>query len=105
MFNQQQATERRDDKLKRALGGVAPLWLVFEEYRAPEESFYFDLVYQNAIYGWMRQRYKYDAFNDVLYHFGEKALPEAEALAVQDTQPYIDAEVVVSVPNNPKPRQ
>jgi hypothetical protein len=105
MLNQQQATQRRDDKIRRALNGINPIWLVHNEFRAPEESFYFDLVFQHSIYGWIRQRYKYDAFNDVLYHFGQQTISEAEALAVEETTPYIDGEVSVAVPNNPRPRQ
>jgi hypothetical protein len=105
MLNQQQATQRRDDKIRHAMNGVTPLWLIHDDYRAPEESFFFDLVYQHSIYGWIQQRFKYDAFNDVLYHFGQSALNEADALAVQDTPPYIEGEVSAAVPNNPQPRQ
>ena len=105
MLNQQQVKQQRDDKIRLALSGITPLWLVHDDYRPSEESCYFDLVYQHSIYGWIRQRFKYDAFNDVLYHFGQTTLKEAEGLAVQETQPYIDGEISIAVPNNPKPRQ
>lgn len=104
VLNQKQATERRDEKIRLAMNGIVPLWLVYDEFRPSEESFFFDLVYLHSIYGWTQQRFRYDAFNDVLYHFGQKQISEAESLQIQDTTPYIDGEMSAAVPTNPKPR-
>jgi hypothetical protein len=104
MYNQAQSAIRRDAKISAALNGAAPIWLIHDEWRAAEECFMFDLIYRHSIYGWIEQRFKYDAFNDVLYHFGQRALSEAEALSTQESEPYLPGEVSVVVPNNPRPR-
>lgn len=105
MLNHQQANERRDHKIKRQMNGIAPLWLQNDVWRPEEESFLFDLVYQHSIYGWIRQRFKYDGFNDVLYHMGQFQITETESLQVQDAAPYIEGDSTFAIPNNPKPRQ
>lgn len=103
MYHHDQALKRRNEKVRRAIN-VTPIWMVFDEFRAAEESFYFDLVYQHSMYGWIQQRFKYDAFNDVLYHFGQKQISEQHALEIQDTTPYIEGEFTIAVPVDPRPR-
>jgi hypothetical protein len=104
MYNHEQALKRRDVKVRHDLNGVAPLWVVNDQWFPAEESFVFDLVYQHSIYGWIKQRFKYDAFNDVMYHMGLSQIGEDEALAIQETTPYIEGVAAIAVPNNPKPR-
>jgi hypothetical protein len=96
--------EKRDKKVQGVLGGMAPLWLVNEEYRPREDSLLFNLVYDNPVYSWISQRFKYDAFNDVLYHMGERRLREEDTLDIQHQEPYIPGEVATSVPNRPANR-
>jgi hypothetical protein len=96
--------EKRDIKVNGAMAQLAPIWLVNEEYRPHEDSVLFNLVYTNPVYGWVSQRFKYDGFNDVLYHMGERRLTEDEVLPVQEQEPYINGEVATNVPNQPANR-
>ena len=96
--------EKRDNKVSLAMRDLAPIWLVNEEYRPREDSLVFNLVYLSQVYGWVSERYKYDAFNDVLYHMGEHRLTEEETMGLQEHDPYIPAEVATRVPNSPAGR-
>ncbi len=104
MINQSHATQQRDDKVRKAMQGIAPLWMVKDEWRAEEECLLFDLAYQHSIYGFIQERYKYDAFNNVMYHFGWRKLDEEKALVIQETPVYIEGEVSTAAPVDPKPR-
>ena len=95
---------KRDVKVRDALGVLAPIWLVKDEYRPREDSLLFNLVYDNPVYGWIDERRKYDAYNDVLYQMGMRVLREEEALAIQEQEPYIPGEVATIVPNRPANR-
>jgi len=97
----QEAVRKRDLKVFAALSPVAPVWMVNDEFRPREEALLFNLVYVNPVYGWINERYKYDTFNDVLYHMGERRLREEEALPVQELEPYIPGEVATRVPDSP----
>jgi len=83
---------------------LAPIWLNNEEYRPREDSLLFNLVFENPVYGWVSERFKYDAFNDVLYHMGVRRIGEEEALSIQEQEPYLSAEVATRVPNSPAQR-
>ena len=104
MYSQAEAQKRRDRQINSVLRHFAPFWLLNDEYRPQEESFLFDLVYPHSEYGWLQASYKYDAFNDVLYHMGEHSISEEESLIVQESDPYLMGEVATAIPNNPKPR-
>ncbi len=93
--------QKRDKKVREALSHFAPIWLVSEDYRPREDALIFHLVFEDPSYGWMNRRYKYDGFNDVLYHMGWRILTESEALAVQEMEPYISGDVARHVPNAP----
>lgn len=95
---------KRDKKVRAAMGQWAPIWLVNEEYRPREDSLVFNLVYQHPIYSWVNHRFKYDGFNDVLYHMGEKRLREEETLSLQEQEPFIPGEISTRVPNEPAAR-
>ena len=98
----QEAKRKRDAKVRATLSNFAPIWLVGDEYRPREDAVLFNLVFVNPVYGWVNNRMKYDAFNDVLYHMGERRLTEDETLPLQDETPYIDGEVATRVPNSPE---
>ncbi|GEM_PF-254040 len=104
MYTSQDAKQRRDQKVKTTMRNNGPIWMLNDEYRDVEESCLFDLVFDNSIYGWVQHRYKYDAFNDVLYHMGEKRISEAEGILAQEQEPYLSGEVATAVPNHPAGR-
>jgi hypothetical protein len=96
--------EKRDNKVNLAMRDLAPIWLVNEEYRPREDSLVFNLVYLSPVDGWVSERFKYDAFNDVLYHMGTRRLSEEETMGLQEHDPFISAEVATHVPNSPAGR-
>jgi hypothetical protein len=89
----------RDAKAKPHLEQYAPVWLESEQVIADKDVVVFNVVFRHPIYGWVSRRYRYDSFNDVLYHQGQRALNEADTLAMQATEPYIDT-VQSDVPNS-----
>jgi len=97
-------TPQRDIKVRAAMSNLAPIWLESEEYRPNEDGLLFNLIYENPVYGWVNERYKYDGYNDVLYHMGERRITEEEALLLQEKEPYISGEVATRVPNSPAGR-
>src|SRR5262245_21634614 len=103
-LSRERMSEKRDKKVRATMQQLAPIWLVSEEYRPREDSLLFNLVFENPVYGWVSERFKYDAFNDVLYHMGVKRVSEAEALSIQEQEPYLNAEVATRVPNIPAQR-
>ena len=103
-INRDDMRAKRDKKVHAAMGQWAPIWLENEEYRPREDSLLFNLVYQHPIYSWVSQRYKYDGFNDVLYHMGEKRIREEETLSFQEAEPYLPGEISTRVPNEPAQR-
>jgi len=105
MYSLAEAKIRRDRKVQAAMRRIAPVWLLNDDYRPVEESILFDLVYPHSVYGWVQCRYKYDAFNDVLYHMGERHISETEALTVQEQEPYLVGDIATAVPNQPHPRE
>lgn len=101
---QEQITAQRDAKVRETLGELAPIWLVHEEFRPREDAIIFNLVYNDPSYGWMNPRFKYDGFNNVLYHMGWRLLSEAEQLEILEQTPYLDGELAVHVKNAPQHR-
>jgi hypothetical protein len=100
----EQMAAKRDTKVRAAMSQLAPIWLVNEEYRPNEDSLLFNLIYDNPVYGWVSERFKYDTYNDVLYHMGEQRLKEADVLSFQEKEPYLTGEVATRVPNEPAGR-
>lgn len=85
---------RRDAKAKPHLSQYAPLWMVQEEFILEDNSVRFSVVFFHPKYGWVTRRYRFDAYNDVLYYLGELLLDEDEALDIEATEPYISAEAI-----------
>jgi hypothetical protein len=90
--------QKRDSKVISHLQQYAPVWLVDETIFAEEESILFDVAFQHNLYGWVTRRYRYDAFNDVLYHKGQTTVSEEGTLEVQKKDPYVAA-TVTDIPN------
>ena len=81
----------RDAEAIPHLEQYAPVWLFDEKFLPDDESVIFSVVFQHNLYGWVKRRYKYDSFGDVLYYLGETVIPEDEALTLQSqNEPYIN---------------
>ncbi len=82
---------RRNVKAIPHLQQYAPVWLNDEQVTESEDAVAFSTVFQHPAYGWVSRRYRYDAFNDVLYYKGQRIMTEDQALAVQETEPFLDS--------------
>lgn len=89
--------KRRDEKVRSHLEQYAPLWLVDEKPLPENEALQFNVVFYHPRYGWVNRRYRYDAFNDVLYHQGQTLVSEEYALALENETPYLPAEMVNTI--------
>lgn len=90
--------QRRDAKAVSHLEQYAPVWIVDEKVIPQDEAIQFNVVFQHPQYGWVNRRYRYDGFNNVLYHKGQILTNEMQLAAIQDRDPYI-AVSVNDVPN------
>jgi hypothetical protein len=91
--------QRRDAKVIPHIQQYAPVWIVDQHVITEDEAVQFNVVFQHKLYGWVNRRYRYDGFNDVLYHKGQTLLPEEEALLLQENEPYI-APMLRDIPNS-----
>jgi hypothetical protein len=98
MASLEQLRAQRDAKAIPHLTQYAPVWITDEVLVDEDEALQFHIVFQHNRYGWVSRRYRYDGFNDVLYHKGQTALTEEQALAIQESEPYISTEVS-DIPN------
>lgn len=89
----------RDQKSRPHLEQYAPVWLLREDVFAEDESIQFHVLFQHNLHGWVDRRYRYDGFNDTLYHKGQTLVTEDEALELMVQAPYIEAKVT-DVPNS-----
>ena len=48
--------------------------------RLRDEILRFDVVFLHPRYGWVKRRYRYDAFSDVLYYNGQRLMREEDVL-------------------------
>lgn len=98
MGTEQSILQKRDAKAMAHLEQYAPVWLVEQIVLPADEAVQFNVVFQHHLYGWVNRRYRYDAFNDVLYHKGQTLVSEEEALAIQESSPWIAASIA-DIPN------
>ncbi len=89
--------QRRDAKVADHLQQYAPVWLVDEVIMSERDSIRFNVVFYHSYYGWVNRRYRYDAFNNVLYHQGQTLVSEEDALELEDKKPYIEAETINTI--------
>lgn len=100
----QELLAKRDEKVKPHLEQYAPVWIVDQIIMMEEEAIQFHAVFLHSRAGlgerpaWVSRRYRYDAFNDTLYHKGQTVLDEDDVLELQEEDPYIDA-TVTDLPN------
>ena len=84
----------RDAKVRGHLDQYAPVWLVDDVPIVRDETLRFNVVFMHPRYGWVTRRYRYDAFNDVLYYHGQRRMDEEDALDLLDQEPYIAAATI-----------
>lgn len=90
--------QKRDEKTIPHLRQYAPVWLVSEIVLPEDEAIQFNVVFQHNLHGWVNRRYRYDAFDNVLYHKGQVTVDEDDALEITEQEPYITA-TVSDIPN------
>lgn len=88
---------KRDAKARPHLEQYAPVWIVNEVVLPQDDAIQFNVVFYHPRYGWVNRRYRYDAFNDVLYHKGQNVIGEEEALTLEQRTPYIEADIINTV--------
>lgn len=98
MDRKQMLLAKRDAKVRPHLEQYAPVWIVEEKILLDEEAIQFNVVFQHHLYGWVNRRYRYDGFNDVLYHKGQIPVADDEVLRIQEREPYIATDVA-DIPN------
>lgn len=91
--------QKRDGKSIPHLEQYAPVWIVDQKVIPEEDAVQFNVAFEHKMYGWVNRRYRYDGFNDVLYHKGQNLLSEEDALEIQDEDPYIRV-MVADIPNS-----
>jgi len=99
MTDEKALFQKRDAKVKPHLEQYAPVWIVAEKVILEDEAIQFNVIFQHKLYGWVNRRYRYDGFNNVLYHKGQNLMAEDDAVDVQETEPYIAA-LVTDIPNS-----
>lgn len=97
-MNKAEILEKRDQKVIPHLKQYAPVWIVDEVVIEQEDAVQFNVVFRHNLYQWVNRRYRYDAFNDVLYHKGQNVIAEDDAVDIQEQEPYISA-LVPDTPN------
>ena len=90
---------KRDQKAVPHLEQYAPVWILDEVIYAEDEAIQFQVLFQHNLHGWVNRRYRYDGFNDTLYHKGQTLMSEDDALDYMLEAPYIEAKVN-DIPNS-----
>lgn len=96
---EQNLRNQRDAKAIPHLEQYAPVWVIDEKYIPNDEALQFSAIFEHPQYGWVNRRYRYDGFNNVLYHKGQILISEEKALEIQDkSAPYVTV-MVTDIPN------
>jgi hypothetical protein len=98
MSPEKEILQKRDQKAIAHLEQYAPVWLIEQKVIPEEDAVQFNVVFQHHLYGWVNRRYRYDAFNDVLYHKGQTLVDEERLLEIQESTPWIQA-IAANIPN------
>lgn len=88
---------KRDAKVHDHLSQYAPVWLTKEEVLLAEDVIRFEVVFDHPHYGWVKRRYRFDSYNNVLYYNGQVKIDEEQTFELQNETPYISAEFVNTV--------
>ena len=97
-MDQANLLSKRDQKLIPHLNQYAPVWLTDEKIIMAERAVQFNVVFEHNRYGWVTRRYRYDGFNDVLYHKGQTIIAEDQVAELESLPPFLQA-TVTNVPN------
>lgn len=89
--------QARDIKARPHLEQYAPVWIVDEESVLEDDALFFDAIFHHPTNGWVQRRYRFDAFNNVLYYFGQTLVDEEKALELEEQKPYMTAEVINTI--------
>ncbi|MCS6834705.1 MAG: hypothetical protein NZ750_01640 [Anaerolineae bacterium] len=89
---------KRDKKAIPHLEQYAPVWIVDEKLLLEDEAIQFNVVFQHPTHGWISRRYRFDGFNNVLYHKGQNTLREEDVVEITEQEPYINR-TVADIPN------
>ena len=95
---------QRNKKIQEIFHDLAPLWLIDDDYRARDASFFFNVIYLHPVHGWLYQRIRFDTFNNNLYRLREARLSQEGILQVQEQEPFVSGTGAASTPNNPANR-
>ena len=98
MTKAEELRQKRDEKTIPHIEQYAPVWIVDEKIIEKEEAVQFNVIFQHHRYGWVNRRYRYDGFNDVLYHKGQRTIKEEDTLEFQEQEPYV-SRTVTDIPN------
>ena len=90
---------KRDQKAIPHLEQYAPVWIINEKIFEDVEAIQFNVLFQHGNHGWVNRRYRYDAFNNTLYHKGQTLMGEDDAVDYMEKEPYIEA-TVTDIPNS-----
>ncbi len=99
MADDMRILEKRDAKVIPHVKQYAPVWLVDQLMVPEDDAVQFNVVFQHHLYGWVNRRYKYDSFNDVLYHKGQNSVSDDDALEIQESEPWVSV-IVADIPNS-----
>jgi len=94
-----QLREKRDKKSIPHLEQYAPVWIVEETFILEDEAIQFNVMFEHVREGWLSRRYRYDGFNDTLYHKGQTLLSEDDVAEIMEKEPYITS-IVDNIPNS-----
>ena len=72
--------KKRDAEAIPHLEQYAPVWLF------DDNPVIFNVVFQHSLYGWVKRRYRYEGFGNVLYYLDETTISEDEALTIESQQ-------------------
>lgn len=75
----------RDRALATAFKAHELVWLVHEQYDAANNAWIVDVVRQTLQGQWMRQRYRYDGLNRVIYFLGEHPVSDYDLTELRRT--------------------
>jgi hypothetical protein len=89
---------KRDEKVREHLKQYAPVWLQSEKIVPSDEAVIFEVLFQHNLYGWTVRRYKYDGFNNVLYHMGQVPAPHETIDALTAKEPWIST-LIADIPH------
>ena len=96
---------KRDARIKPHLEQYAPVWLVDEKVLLEDEAVQFNVVFLHSNSGmdntpvWVNRRYRYDGFNNTVYHKGQTTVSEEQVAEITANTPFIDA-LVTDTPNS-----